>query len=190
MEPSDLELVELVNRGPPGHREAFEWLYVRHRNFVYRIALRFTRRPEVAQDAMQDAFAAFYARFPGFQLQGRLTTYLYAVARNCALKSLRKTMPSRATLDVPAPNHDFPPEFEPLRQAVDDLPAAQREVLLMRIVDEMSVGEVAIAIGIPTGTVKSRLASALESLRRDPRLRSYFLATNDGFPAIDRTDPP
>lgn len=188
MEPSDLELVEQVNRGPPGHRAAFEKLYDRHNGFVYRVALRFTRRADAAQDAMQDTFAAFYARFPGFELQGRLTTYLYAVARNCALKSVRKAAPNRSQIDAPAADHDFPPEFEPLRRAVDDLPESQREVLLMRIADDMSVGEVAMALGIPTGTVKSRLAAAIGTLRGDPRLRAYFEDRPD-FLKIHRTDP-
>ncbi|MCH8271334.1 MAG: hypothetical protein IH985_09030, partial [Planctomycetes bacterium] len=50
----------------------------------------------------------------------------------------------------------------------------QREVLLMRIVDGMATAEIAAALGIPPGTVKSRLHHALKGLRADDRLRAYF----------------
>lgn len=174
MEPTDQSLIDAVNRGPPEDKPAFEALYGRHRGFVYRVALRFINDPTLAADAMQDAFVAFYGKFPGFVLQGSLTTYLYAVARNCALVQGRKWKPGGNRLETGTTGQEFPAEFGPLRLAVDGLPDAQREVLLMRVVDGMTVGEVAIALGIPTGTVKSRLHSALVGLRADPRAADYF----------------
>lgn len=54
------------------------------------------------------------------------------------------------------------------------LPETHREVVLMRFVDDMSLGEIAEALGIPLGTVKSRLHNALETLRHDPATRRYF----------------
>jgi RNA polymerase sigma-70 factor (ECF subfamily) len=55
------------------------------------------------------------------------------------------------------------------------LSAGQREVLLARFVDEMSLEEIAAALEIPLGTVKSRIHNALATLRDDPRTRNYFL---------------
>ncbi|MEI8195402.1 MAG: sigma factor-like helix-turn-helix DNA-binding protein, partial [Phycisphaerae bacterium] len=54
------------------------------------------------------------------------------------------------------------------------LPSAQREVVLMRFVDDLSLEEIAAALAIPLGTVKSRLHQALAVLRCDPRVRGYF----------------
>jgi RNA polymerase sigma-70 factor (ECF subfamily) len=56
------------------------------------------------------------------------------------------------------------------------LPAPQREVLLMRFVDDMELSEIAAALSIPHGTVKSRLHHALRTLRADERTRRYFEA--------------
>ena len=70
----------------------------------------------------------------------------------------------------------MPPAAEPaaLRAAVASLPEGQREVLLMRFVDDMSMNEIALALSIPVGTVKSRLHNALAALRADPRTARYF----------------
>ena len=61
-----------------------------------------------------------------------------------------------------------------LALALDGLPEEQREVLLLRFVDGLSLAEVAEAMDIPLGTVKSRLHNALTALRRDPRTREFF----------------
>ena len=55
------------------------------------------------------------------------------------------------------------------------LPGEQREVILMRFVDDMKIVEIAKALNIPVGTVKSRLHNALQALRHDRRTRDYFL---------------
>ena len=57
---------------------------------------------------------------------------------------------------------------------MSSLPAAQREVLLLRYADDMNLGEIAAALDVPAGTVKSRLHHALRALREDPRTRHYF----------------
>ena len=61
-----------------------------------------------------------------------------------------------------------------LAAAVSKLPDGQREVLLMRVVDEMSVTEIALALGVPEGTVKSRLHHAVGALRGSRELRGYW----------------
>jgi RNA polymerase sigma-70 factor (ECF subfamily) len=62
-----------------------------------------------------------------------------------------------------------------LATALAALPHDQREVVLMRFVDDMSLDEIALALSVPTGTVKSRLHRALQTLRTDPDTREYFL---------------
>ena len=62
-----------------------------------------------------------------------------------------------------------------LYEVMAALPNDQREVVLMRFVDDMSLDEIAQTLSVPTGTVKSRLHRALETLRTDPHTREYFL---------------
>jgi len=66
-------------------------------------------------------------------------------------------------------------ELDGLAAALGVLPELHKEVLLMRVVDEMSMAEIAAALSIPVGTVKSRLHHALAALRADPRTKRYFL---------------
>ena len=68
----------------------------------------------------------------------------------------------------------FPDGLDGLRAVVNPLPDHQREVVFMRFLDDMSLNEIALALGIPLGTVKSRLHHAVGALREDPICRAYF----------------
>jgi len=175
---TDAELVDAINAGPPGAEPAFAALYARYRDFCLRIARRMTPDDQTAADVVQDTFLALLDRFPGFALRAKMTTYLYAVVRNRATSMARGRRPSveatHESLGAPDAGGADAEGIEALHRAVMKLPEAQREVLLMRIVDEMSVGDVAMALGVPTGTVKSRLHAALESLRDHPQIRAWF----------------
>jgi RNA polymerase sigma-70 factor (ECF subfamily) len=78
-------------------------------------------------------------------------------------------------LPAPRPQEQTDDQRSDLAAALSALPDEQREVLLMRFVDDMSLQEVAAALNIPVGTVKSRLHRALRMLRDDRRTRDYFL---------------
>lgn len=176
---------DLLARAQRGDERAFEALYFRHRDFVYRVARRFSGDDELALDAAQEVFAYLLRKLPRLKLTGKLCTYLYPIAKNCGVNSRRKHYRFRPGMEVYLdPLGDFPLEDpvafrlpdEPLAvwTAVAGLPEAQREVLLMRVVDEMSVEEVAAALGVPEGTVKSRLFHALGALRGQEGLRAYW----------------
>jgi RNA polymerase sigma-70 factor (ECF subfamily) len=164
---------QLVSAANAGDIAAFGVLYERHKAWVYRLALRFTGEAEAAADLTQDAFIELLRRFPGFRLSSRLTTYLYPIVRNGALAKRRKDRPLRFDASLVA---DAEPESLPtiapialspsLTRALESLPDGQREVLLMRIVDEMTLEEISLALHIPLGTVKSRLHTAIAALQR------------------------
>jgi RNA polymerase sigma-70 factor (ECF subfamily) len=175
-EPDDLALVDAANRGDAG---AFERLYRRHRDWTVRLAFRFTRDRDLALDVLQETFVYLLSKFPGFALRARLTTFLYPVVRHLAIEARRKS--SRAAPagdglpDLPAP----PPAPDgiahpALARALETLPEAQRETLLMRFVDGMALDEIALALRIPLGTVKSRLHHALSALKGDVNLKNLF----------------
>ncbi len=219
---SDEELIESANRqargrsparaGVPSEREgsltpeqAFEALYLRYRDWVYRLAWRFTGNREDALDVLQETFAYLLGKFPGpadrqarFKLTAAMTTFLYPVVKHLAVATRRErgpgcsglrsqasraqrgTQPGGASPTLPdelaAPESRAPGGSRAdLAAVLAALPEDQREVVLMRFVDSMSLQEIAGALDIPLGTVKSRLHNALNTLRTDRRTRDYFL---------------
>ena len=163
-EPSDLELVQRANRGEV---EAFETLYRRYRDWVAALAERYTGNRDDALDVLQDTFAYLFGRFPGFVLTAQLKTFLYPVVRNLSLDRVRRRRPE---VDVDTLAETLP---APTSRRADgrgrrkgSRAAPQREVLLLRYADDLSLAQIADALGIPVGTVKSRLHTALTALKK------------------------
>jgi RNA polymerase sigma-70 factor, ECF subfamily len=180
---SDEELVEICNRGAGDQAvAAFESLYRRHKDFVLRVALRLTEDRELAADALQNVFVYLLNQFPppgpGLALRARLTTYLYPIARNSTISLLRKARRIEGSgiepdqLPAAAEPADAGDEFERLFAS---LPPERREILSLRFVDGLSLEEVASALEIPLGTVKSRLHLAIKALREHPATKNFFL---------------
>jgi RNA polymerase sigma-70 factor (ECF subfamily) len=173
---SDQELVQAANRGDPG---AFDELYHRYKDWVVRLAYRFTRNEDDSLDVLQDAFAYFLSKFPGFELTAQVTTFLYPVVKNLSLENLRKKRREIADDDLLVvqstnPEQHTRAEIDDLLNVMSSLPPLQKEVVTMRFVDDMKLGEIAEALNIPVGTVKSRLHHAIQALRTDERTRRYF----------------
>ena len=175
----DKQLIERINQGD---LEAFETLYHRYRDWVYRLAWRFTGRQDLAQDVVQETFIYLLKKFPGFHLTAQMTTFLYPVVRNLARDIRRKSGFTVSDEDVlkelpVLPQGSDNQKREDLATVLSILPEAQREVLLMRFVDGMSLAEITAALNIPSGTVKSRIHNALGALREDRRTQHYFFDT-------------
>ena len=163
-----------------GSAEAFEALYQCYKAWVHRLAWRLTLDDELALDILQETFIYLFKKLPTLTLTAKLTTFLYPVVRHLALNALRDRKPflnPHDTLDeIPAaPVSSQAQDLEDLHAVVSRLPREQRQVVLMRFVDDMTLREIALALDVPEGTVKSRLFHALQTLRRDHRCRSYFL---------------
>ena len=174
---SDEELIELANKGDP---DAFAGLYQRYRNWVYRLAWRYTGSREEALDVLQETFMYLLRKFPGFELTASMTTFLYPVVKHLSLAIRHKRRPAifaeEKLTELPAPvSEEIADQRAELAAVLGVLPAEQREVLLMRFVDDMSLKEIGTALNVPVGTVKSRLYHALQKLREDRRMRDYFL---------------
>jgi RNA polymerase sigma-70 factor, ECF subfamily len=174
---TDAELVAAINNGDAA---AFEVLYLRHRDWVVGLAYRFTGDSDASLDVLQETFMYVLRKFPGFRLTANFKTFLYPAVRNLSIAARRKAERYQATADdleqlahAPAPTAAGP-EAADLQIVLAALPEEQREVLLLRFVDGLSLAEVAEAMDIPLGTVKSRLHNALASLRQDKRTRSFF----------------
>lgn len=173
---SDDALVRALNSGDTS---AFDSLYYRYRDWAARLAMRFTGNRDDALDVLQETFAYFFRKFPGFVLTARLSTFLYPVVKNLSIAHRRRRErlgTDRSIVDpVAMPETSGTAQRDELVMILGGLPEPQREVLLMRFVDDMSLLEIAEALGIPEGTVKSRIHNAIASLRVDPRVKDYFL---------------
>lgn len=183
---SDLELIDAVNAGPPGASPAFESLYLRHRDYALRIAMRFAGERELALDAVQDSFIYFYKKFPGFTLTAKLTTFLYPVVKHNALAVGKKAKRAQGDHDESAlgaiaetdraadpAKADAPGDLAAVLAA---LPDSQREVLVLRFVDGLALEDIARSLEIPLGTVKTRIHHAIRKLREDPVAKKHFSA--------------
>jgi len=171
---SDQLLLDAIRRGDA---DAFETLYFKYRDWVHRLALRFSRDQDEALDVLQETFAYLLKRTRAprrLRLSAKLTTYLYPIVRNIALSAgrtqRRMTIGQAPAAIAPAPS---PPQTS-LAFVLERIPEPQREVLMMRFVHDMAITEIATALTIPVGTVKSRLHHALQTLREDERTRRYF----------------
>lgn len=178
---SDETLVETCNQGNSrAAQAAFEALYLRHKDYVLRIALRFAPDIDTALDALQDTFIQLLRRFPptgdGITLTAKLTTLLYPIARNAAITTARRAGRFPVADDVTPDQLPARPEpgADDIGRILAVLPSGQREAITLRFVDGMSMKEIAEALGIPEGTVKSRLHQGIAKLRAAPGLRDFF----------------
>src|SRR5829696_8657443 len=172
---SDQDLIAATNRGDA---EAFEDLYRRYRDWVVRLALRFTHDEDLALDVLQEVFVYFMKKFPGFELRCELKTFLYPAVRNLALGMRRKTERYVSDDETIANQPTQPPSqqgaaSEVLLAVVSFLPEQQREVIMLRFVDGLALNEIATALDIPLGTVKSRLHNALDTLEKNPATKKF-----------------
>lgn len=175
---TDRALVQALGKGEAA---ALTELYARHGAAVYRMALRAAGNAEDAADATQEAFLHVLQRAGTLSLVGRLSSYLYPVAtrlaRRARERSGRRIDAGEAFLAAALAHAD--PEASDARAGVDRaelaralalLPAPQREALLLRYADGLSVEDTAEALECPEGTVRSRLHHALRALRLVPGL--------------------
>ncbi|MBI1195927.1 MAG: sigma-70 family RNA polymerase sigma factor [Gammaproteobacteria bacterium] len=168
---------ELIANANAGDASAFEGLYFRYRDWVVNLAFRFTGDREQALDILQEVFLYFLKKFPGFRLTCQLKSFLYPVVKNLSLNARAKAERWRggeelfAELEAPRGQEA---SGEALRVAVAGLPEAQRETLVLRFVEGMELAEIAAALEVPLGTVKSRLHHGLAALRGNPKLREFF----------------
>ena len=175
--PSDPELIAAINGGDAA---AFEVLYFRYRDWVVALAFRFTGDNDAALDVLQETFLYVLRKFPGFKLTANFKTFLYPAVRNLSIAARRKAERYQASEEDLKQLENTPgqlvAEAAPgdLEIVLGELPEEQREVVLLRFVEGLSLGEIAEAMEIPLGTVKSRLHNALQTLRHDERTRDYF----------------
>ncbi len=169
---ADRALVVAARAGSP---DAFASLVDRYRAPVVRLAYRLTRDADEAKDIAQDAFFRAYRRLAEFHPDRPFSRWLFVIARNASLDALRRRRRAAAHgLDVD-PQHELGPEeialrneeAERVREALEALPERYRLVLELYYVSGLRYREIAEALGIPIGTVKTFLSRAKRQLREE-----------------------
>jgi RNA polymerase sigma-70 factor (ECF subfamily) len=173
---TDAQLIAAIDVGDAA---AFEVLYFRHRDWVVNLACRFTGSEDLALDVMQETFIYFLKKFPGFRLTANLKTFFYPAVKNLSIAARRKSQRYQSgeveqSFLANLPSDTATHQTGDLTFVLANLSKEHREVLLLRFVDGLSLAEIADAMNIPLGTVKSRLHNALETLRQDPRTKEFF----------------
>ncbi len=171
----DIDDSELVRRYQRGDAAAFAEFARRNRDRVHRLARLWLRRGEDADDVVQEVFMRSLSGLTGFLFRAQPSTWLVRVTRNVCLEHDRRLRqhadiddPAIAPLlvaEVAADGTDTERDQRRVRSAVRRLPPRQREVVVLRMFEELSVAETARALGCREGTVKAHLHKAVGNLR-------------------------
>lgn len=173
---TDAKLVSLVVKG---NESAFREVMDRHQGAIYGFALRFLKDAQEAEDSAQEVFLRLYRTAADYQPRASLRTYLFRIAKNLCIDSLRKKRPE--AMDELPETIDGKTAFEQLSNAesmqslldaVSSLPDNQRAAILLCHDQEMSYQEIAESLSITVSAVESLLVRARRILRK--RL-SYLL---------------
>jgi RNA polymerase sigma-70 factor (ECF subfamily) len=164
----------LLTRAKGGDQQAMTDLFDQYSGMVYSVALRVLHDPGQAEDVMQEIFFQVW-RNPNVFVSGRgsLGAWLAVMARNRAIDALRRRRPTDSVDDVVlASSSDLGSEvarnrmMEKVRGVLKDLPMEQQKSVEMAFFEGLTHSEIAAKTGDPLGTVKTRIRSALISLRK------------------------
>jgi len=175
--------MDLVARARQGERRAFDRLVQEHYVLVYNTAYRMLGNPDQAEDATVEAFARAHRSLDRFRGDSSFSTWLYRIVTNVCLDHLRSPAPQISSLDQggggdgslarEVGDDTQNPALAALRrrrrhtvhQALQKLSSDHRAVLVLYDLNGFSYEEVGAILGIPVGTVKSRLNRARHALR-------------------------
>jgi RNA polymerase sigma-70 factor (ECF subfamily) len=179
----------LVRRAQSGDPSAFDRLVLKYRPRIVELAMRYTRNPADAEDAAQETFIKAYRGLRHFRGDCAFYTWLYRIASNCARNVLKERRRDflKNTIDY-AQFRDAAPHPTRLRElatpeelaltadirgtvnsALDGLSEEHRRVITLREIDGLSYQEIAAAMSVPVGTVRSRVFRARDFIDRKLR---------------------
>ncbi|MGH8062353.1 MAG: RNA polymerase sigma factor [Pseudoxanthomonas sp.] len=171
----------LVVRCQLGERAAFDDLVRRWSGSLHRYALKLTNDPELANDLTQDVWLRAIQGMGRLRDAAQFRPWLFGIAHRTFMDRLRTryAMPMAADIDVEevAAIDDFGADEDfgrALATGMASLPIVEREVLTLFYLEELSLADIANALGIPVGTVKSRLFRARTLLRQKILLKESF----------------
>ncbi len=182
--------MDLVRRSCQGDQDAFAVLVRNHQRRAFILAFRMLNDYEEAAEAVQEAFLAAWQGLHTFRGDARFSTWLYRVVYHCCLRVLEQRRRDSRDLDAATAQAEHRAVLESgqeiqtlvtererqktIQQAIQELPGKYRAVLILRHLQELTYEEIAQALSLPVGTIKTHLFRArnllkdrLQSLERD-----------------------
>lgn len=169
---------EWVKAAQGGEREAMEVLFFRYRDAVFRYLLVMLQDEEAAADLTQETFLRAFQALPRLRKPRAFRGWLYRIAANLAHDERRRpTLPTVSWEEMVSDDGSHPGGEEPerlwlrkerhraVREALGQLPQEQREVVILHYSQGLALQEIARILGVPKGTVASRLMRARQRLR-------------------------
>jgi RNA polymerase sigma-70 factor (ECF subfamily) len=166
----------LMLRYRDGDVAAFETLYRRHKDPVYRYLLRLCGHRDTAEDIFQDVWGKIIKARGSYRPTAKFTTFLYRVAHNCFIDHVRRNKRHAGNSSFEPDEHSDPGETpeaatertlarERLEAALPELPDEQRDAFLLHEEAGLSVDQIAVVMDCNRETAKSRLRYAVSKLR-------------------------
>ena len=177
-------LDDIIERCLAGDERAWEEIVRRHWRLVFSVAYKFVGTSELAEDLAQDVFLKLFKSLDTFDRRANFQTWLISVSRNLCIDHYRSVRKERETMARDVDPADLAPaatgtsayaELEQrdrvrlLRTALDRLAPTLRTAVVLRDVQELSYQEIAVRLGLPEGTVKSRINRGRTELARQLR---------------------
>ncbi|MFP4379706.1 MAG: sigma-70 family RNA polymerase sigma factor [Candidatus Sumerlaeia bacterium] len=185
--PDDAQVENLVRSCAEGDEQAFESLVEIYQHKVYGLAWQLLKDADEAEDIAQEVFISCYRNIGNFRMESKFSTWLYRITVNTVKNRWkyhqRRKKKRHVSMDEPLSEDDDrtldPADTRPnprqeaegqeisvrLHDALDALPLEQREVMVMRFMQDMQYEEIADALDLSLGTVKSRINRARKRVR-------------------------
>ncbi len=171
----------IIERCLAGDQSAWEDIVRLHRRKVFNIAYKFVGKHDLAEDLTQDIFLKLYRSLDTFDRRANFQTWLISVSRNLCIDHYRSVRKERETINRDVDPSTLTPvsrdrsaysqlelrdRVQLLRAAMDTLPPTLRTAVLLRDIQELTYQEIADRLGVPEGTVKSRINRGRTELAR------------------------
>jgi len=155
----------LIKKSQAGDMQAFEQLYYRYNDVIYRSAYLTLYSAEDAKDAVQNVFIRVYKSIGKFNFNAQFKTYLYRILMNVCIDIKKKRampLPSNEQEQVNMPDTDSQLD---LKKAISYLPDRMRECFILFAVEDIKQSEIASILGISEGTVKAHISQAKHKIK-------------------------
>ena len=160
---------QLIKESASGSKEAFCELYGLYKDYLYRYAYYRLGNPEDAEDAVSECVLAAWKGIGSLRSSEAFTAWLFKILSNCCAGHIRKAIASREVanqLEQGSGTDTVQPSLSvELNEALSILSDEEREIVLLSVIAGMNSSEISRQIGVPAGTVRSKLSRSLEKMR-------------------------